>query len=246
MPEVRLAYRWRGGPGTDAAALRTPFPADLAPGEQQIVPVSVVAPPTPGRYRLDVDLVHEYERWFGVGFELDVEVVPRRLVALLGSGEELAGELDRLLFEPELEPLVVEPGEEVSPQRFGHARVPGLRTYLLRGVEDASRPRLLLALAWRTHRLTVRARQLRQRVPAAPLQDGAEAFLLALERCERLIVVSRDPDAPTTRELWRFAATVRAANALGVAVEVRPGALAGASPGLDRMLARDVRRHARS
>ncbi len=133
----------------------------------------------------------------------------------------------------------------MSPQRFGHARVPGLRTYLQRGVEETSRLRLLLGLLWRTHRLVVRARRLRQGVPAAPLEDGAEAFLLVLERCERLIVVSRDLDAPTTRELWRVAASVRAANALGVAVTVRPDVLAGGSRRVDRMLARDVRRHTR-
>lgn len=246
MPEIRLAYRWHGGPGTDAAALRTPFPADLAPGEQQIVAVSIVTPREPGQYRLEVDLVHEHERWFGVGFELRVEVVPRRFVAVLGSGDELAGELDRLLFEPELEPLLVVPGDEVLPQRYGHVRVQGLRAYLLRGVEDASRLRLLLVLLWRTHRLSARARRLWHGAPAAPLPDGAEAFLLALQRCERVLIVNRDPGAPTTRELWRFVATARAADALGVAVDVEPGALADASRWVDRLLARDIRRRSRS
>jgi hypothetical protein len=245
MPEVRLAYRWHGLDGAgDEQALRTPFPADLAPGQQQVVPVHVVPPNDQGRYRLELDLVHEHERWFEVGFELDVEVVPRRLVALLGEGAELDAELDRMLFEPELEPVVVAPGADLPTQRFGHPHVAGLRDYLSHGMEAASRPRFLLALAWRTRRLVGRARRLRRGEPSAPLDHGAEAFVTLLARCESVILVSRDLDAPLTRELWRLAASARVARALGVPTTVRAGALAGLSRPLDRALARDLTRHA--
>ena len=247
MPELRLAYRWHGpGGGSDESALRTPFPADLAPAEQQVVPVHVVPPESPGRYRLEIDLVHEHERWFGVGFELEVDVVPRRLVALIGNGAELDAELDRILFEPALEPLLVEAGVELPPQRFGHPRVSGLRDYLVHGVEAASRPRFFLALGWRTHRLVLRARRLRAGTPSPPLPDGAEAFVGMLARCESLTVVNRDPAAPVTRELWRLAASVRTARALGVPVVVAPAALSGLSRSADRALARDINRSAGS
>ena len=244
-PEVRIAYRWHGSE-TDAQALRTPFPADLRPGEAQIVPVHVVPPDRPGRYRLEVDLVHEHVRWFGVGFEVEVEVVPRRRVALIGSGAPLEGELDRLQFEPDLEPVIVDRGNTPLPSDWEHLQVPGARDYLLEGLEGSSRLRLFLGLALRSRALVRRARRLRRDLPAAPLRYGAEGLLSGLAGCERLIVTNPDWSAaePLTRELWRIAATARAANALGARVEMRPAALGDVSRLLDRAVAADIRRHA--
>ncbi len=225
MPEVRLGYRF-DPPDWDDPALRTPFPADLAPGESQVVPVHVVPPARPGRYRLELDLLHEHVRWFGVGVETEVDVRPRRRIALIGQGDPLEAELDRLLLEPELEPVIVVRGEELQPQRHGHPRIPGLRDYLLAGVEDAPKARLLATLAARTR--------------------GAKSQLAGLAGCERLVIVSTDwPEGePVVRELWRLAATARAARALGVPVEVRPGVLDRFTRSLERMLAADIRRHA--
>jgi hypothetical protein len=244
MPEVRLAARWHGDAGDeDGLALRTPFPADLEPGASQLVPVHVVPPGRAGRYRLEIDLVHEHEQWFGAGFELEVEVAPRRLVALVGGGEALEAELDRILFEPELEPVLVEPGEDLPAEPFGHPHVPGVRDYLFHGLENASRARMFVVLGVRTRRLVQRAARFPSSEPVAPLQYGAEAFLAAVAGCEEMIVVSRDNDAPLTRELWRLAATVRVAHRLGVPITVHERALEGPQGLTDRLLVRSVLRH---
>ena len=74
LPEIRVVTRWPQLSG--AEEFRTPFPAPLGPGESQLVAASVAAPVSPGRYRLDVDLVHEHVRWFDCGCRLRVDVVP--------------------------------------------------------------------------------------------------------------------------------------------------------------------------
>jgi hypothetical protein len=91
-PAVRLVARWPDLPG--AEELRTTLPAELRPGESQLVPVEVAPPPDPGAHRLVLDLVHEHRRWFECGVELAVEVLPseerpapsrRRLLPRLGA-----------------------------------------------------------------------------------------------------------------------------------------------------------------
>lgn len=78
-PEIRLVARW---PGVDGAQeLRTPLPADLRPGETQLVPVHVAPPEREGRYVLEVDLVHEHVRWFECGVTVEVDVLPSRSTA---------------------------------------------------------------------------------------------------------------------------------------------------------------------
>ncbi|HVF08222.1 MAG TPA: hypothetical protein VNC60_06570 [Actinomycetota bacterium] len=73
-PEIRLVARWPGLEG--AQELRTQLPADLRPGETQLVPVHVAAPEREGRYVLEIDLVHEHVRWFGCGVTVDANVLP--------------------------------------------------------------------------------------------------------------------------------------------------------------------------
>jgi hypothetical protein len=73
-PRIRLSYHWRGSEG-EVEGPRTPLPAPLAPGETAIAPVTVLAPPEPGRYLLELDLVHEDVRWLGGGRSAQVEVV---------------------------------------------------------------------------------------------------------------------------------------------------------------------------
>jgi putative methyltransferase (TIGR04325 family) len=75
-PEIRLSYHWRRDNGDVVIwdGLRTPFPAPVPPGGRALVPVHVVAPPEPGPYRLELDLLHEHVRWFGCEVGLGVEV----------------------------------------------------------------------------------------------------------------------------------------------------------------------------
>jgi hypothetical protein len=65
-PQIRLSYRWyrpdgqpHGGEG-----FRTDLPATVPPGATTVVPVLVAAPDEPGCYLLELDLVHEFVRWF--------------------------------------------------------------------------------------------------------------------------------------------------------------------------------------
>jgi FkbM family methyltransferase len=55
---------------------RTAFPRSTGPGSSTVVPVVVVAPPVPGRYVLDLDVVHEGVRWFGSGTRVALDVLP--------------------------------------------------------------------------------------------------------------------------------------------------------------------------
>jgi hypothetical protein len=65
-PQIRPSYHWCDADGQvivfDGA--RTALPGPVAPGETCRIPVKVVAPRTPGSYRLRFDLVHEHRRWF--------------------------------------------------------------------------------------------------------------------------------------------------------------------------------------
>ena len=109
-PEIRLAYRWRDTAGVLVVpdGLRTPLPADLPPAATTVVPVHVVAPPEPGRYRLELDLLHEHVRWFGASVELEVDVQAGRRLALAGTPEAVERARARLTEErPELEPVAL-------------------------------------------------------------------------------------------------------------------------------------------
>jgi hypothetical protein len=75
-PHVRVSYHWRtrAGAVVEFEGIRSPFTARLEPGETQIVPVMVDAPEAPGRYVLDIDLVHEHVRWFTAPLSVPMEV----------------------------------------------------------------------------------------------------------------------------------------------------------------------------
>ncbi len=63
---VRLGYRWldaQGGVVSDYQS-RSDLPRPLRPGESISLPMEVVMPAAPGRYRLQLDLVHELVTWF--------------------------------------------------------------------------------------------------------------------------------------------------------------------------------------
>ena len=95
-----------------------PLPAALAAGGREIVPVPLTVPPTPGRWTLTIDLVHEHVRWFGCELHAEVEVAPPRVVAVLDPGEDEAL-LDVLRgLDPEDEPLVVTERPDELGRRF--------------------------------------------------------------------------------------------------------------------------------
>jgi hypothetical protein len=77
-PRVRLSYHWRKPDGTLLVAdgERSALPAPLGDTESAIAPVTVIAPSGPGRYLLEIDLVHEDVRWLGCGTTCEMEVVP--------------------------------------------------------------------------------------------------------------------------------------------------------------------------
>jgi inositol phosphorylceramide mannosyltransferase catalytic subunit len=76
-PRVRISYHWadRHGRVLVFDGERSPLPAPLGDGETAIAPVTVIAPAEPGRYRLELDLVHEGVQWFGEEMTVELEVV---------------------------------------------------------------------------------------------------------------------------------------------------------------------------
>jgi hypothetical protein len=79
QPELRLSYRWRAPDGKLLVAdgVRTPLWSRIAPGDTQLVPIVVVAPDEPGRYQLELELIHEGVRRFPSSLIYDVEVADR-------------------------------------------------------------------------------------------------------------------------------------------------------------------------
>jgi hypothetical protein len=160
-PEIRLAYKWSrdGKLIAEAAQLRTSFPADLPPGATQLVPVHVVPPLLPGEYVLEIDLLHEHVRWFGVGASFGVEVARRGRVALLGRAERLPDFLWESHFDPAVEPVVILRDLADRDEYGDFATVDGLRSYLLEGTVSGRRWSTFARLAWRTLKVARFARR---------------------------------------------------------------------------------------
>jgi hypothetical protein len=114
--DVRVGSRWRQGERTVDGEHRG-LPVDVAPGAAEIVPLPLV-PPEPGRWTLEVDLVHEHVRWFDRPVEAELDVAPSRLVAVLDPGSEdgLAELLATL--DPEEVPVVLTEQPEAVARRF--------------------------------------------------------------------------------------------------------------------------------
>ena len=75
-PAVRPSYHWLTPAGEELVrdGHRTLLSHDLGPADEAIVPLVVVAPPEPGEYLLEIDLVHEGVRWFGCGLRVPATV----------------------------------------------------------------------------------------------------------------------------------------------------------------------------
>ena len=105
---IRLGSRWaRRRRGRRRRAHR-PLPADLAPGACRSSRSRSSRRPRPGRWTLEVDLVHEHVRWFDRAVRVEVEVLParRRRRPRPGTLEGLARACSTTL-DPEDEPVVV-------------------------------------------------------------------------------------------------------------------------------------------
>jgi hypothetical protein len=78
-PYIRLGSRWldAGSDAVPAPEARAVFTETVRPGQATRVMLRIVAPREPGRYTLEVDLVHEHVRWFGCAARLQLEVVRR-------------------------------------------------------------------------------------------------------------------------------------------------------------------------
>jgi hypothetical protein len=203
-PEIRIAYRWWRNGRVVAEGLRTPLPAAVEPGESARVPAAVRMPAEPGRYRLAVDLVHEHVRWFDCGFELEVEVRPRRRLAVYGPVE-----LARLPeLEPGLEPLLLVDDPEALRGRYAGAVAPGAGAFLLAGLPEGRLGGAVLLV--RTVRLLLSARRRRP--------GYARELVESLRTCEAAYVVV-DGDRRRARLVAR--ATVLAARALGLRTTLR-------------------------
>lgn len=78
-PLVRLGHRWLDADArvVDDSTFRTALPSSVAPGESAVVALSLIAPPEPGDYVVEVDLVHELVRWFEDPLRIPVTVAER-------------------------------------------------------------------------------------------------------------------------------------------------------------------------
>jgi glycosyltransferase involved in cell wall biosynthesis len=75
---VHVSYHWLSEHGEPVIydGARTALPQSLRAGERCRLFARVHPPPTPGRYLLEIDLVHEGVRWLDVGQRVSVECLP--------------------------------------------------------------------------------------------------------------------------------------------------------------------------
>jgi len=75
LPRIRVGYRWLGRDGRPSREEgRTPICAPVAPGARALVPLEVLGPARRGMREIEIDLIHEGERWFGWPVRARVEV----------------------------------------------------------------------------------------------------------------------------------------------------------------------------
>jgi hypothetical protein len=76
-PLIRPTYRWLAADGVtviESEGLRTPFTETVRPGEETIVMLAARVPPVPGRYVIEIDVVHELVRWFECPARMEIVV----------------------------------------------------------------------------------------------------------------------------------------------------------------------------
>jgi hypothetical protein len=222
-PEIRLGYRWslNGEEVHEPTALRTPLPADLRPGTTQFVPVHVVPPRQPGRYALQLDLVHEHFDCFGFSAPVQLEVRERELLAVIGLPVPVAQALARLGRLPEVEPVVVLGNDSDGPAYGDYPSVSGLRQPLFAGLKSSGRLARGFRLLLRSLSVIRSARRYRGREPLTHDARFADLFDL-LAHSQALVVASTDwpKDAATGREWWRLVTTMLVARTFKLPVLV--------------------------
>jgi hypothetical protein len=77
-PEIHLGWRWRDLRSDRHLREegRFPFAETVRPGQRTRLPILVRTPSVPGRYALELDVVHEHVRWFECTAETEVTVDP--------------------------------------------------------------------------------------------------------------------------------------------------------------------------
>ena len=243
-PNIRLAYRWTqdGEPVHEPIALRTVLPADLRPGETQVVPLHVVPPQAPGAYGLALELVHDGVVAFAATPVVELQVLEREQIALVGDPRPVLRLLARLSAPPYVEPVIVL-GNESDRAGFGdHICVPGLRAPLLSGLEHSGRISRLLRLSWRSYSLVRRARRYRRSGETG--NTRLDGLFDKLTHARGLFVASTDwpEDAAAGREWWRLVTTLRVGHAAGCPVYVADDAVPAGSRLRDRVFRRVIRR----
>ena len=103
-----------------------------------VVPVHVVAPAGAGEYGLELDLLHDDVRWFGVGASRQVEVRASRLLPTIAPPERLARSRSRL--DADVEPVALLRDEADRPSYGDYPTVVALRPYLLPARVDVTGP----------------------------------------------------------------------------------------------------------
>lgn len=236
-PAIGLVYRWRRG-GVDVdepMALRTHLPADLAPGASEIVPVHVVPPLAPGTYELVAELAHDGVA-FGASARAEVEVRPRRRLAVIASPERMRDLAVELELPPDVE-LVALLRDAADRDAYGDfATVVALRPYLLAGAERRGRLRTLATVARRA-----------AAVATAPAEHWARPEYRELvelrDASEALVVDSANwvPDAAFGREWAWVAATALLWRLQGKPVFVNERAVPGGAGVRDRSVRATLR-----
>ena len=190
---ITVGVRWEG----TGEGVRSSLPATIGPGETVTIPVHLDPPSGSPVRELEIDLVHEHVRWFGKAQRLSFEIVHRRRIALLGSGEGLGAVLRALLLVPDVEPVILD-WDQAYPRRYDYRHLRGIGAYLY-GIAGTAR----IAAVLRSARVI-----------------GRPSSYLGLEGFERLLIVDNGlrPGAPPRRERFYVLSTAAAAQRLGVAV----------------------------
>ena len=217
-PEIRLGYRWSldGTHVHEPIALRTPLPADVRSGETCFVPVHVVPPSHPGRYELQLDVLHEGLGCFGSTAKVTLDVRERQSVAVVGRPVPVTRTLARLSLLPEVEPVVVLGNDSDRPAYGDYQSVTGLRESLLVGLERSGRLSRGLRLSWRSVGLVRSARRYHRTGTSHDVRLTGLLDLLA--HSQALIVADTDwpEDAAPGREWWRLLTTMLLARTMNV------------------------------